>query len=191
MTIPVEQKVIQAARECFFQHGYRLSNMTLISEYAGVSRATVHKYARNKEDAFRKVCKQFQAQAQDACMPIEGLNLECWQAIDLILQIWLKPMFDEVSDSRILNDLKYHIQHLAEDIFKEARQILEDMINQHIIKGVKNQQISLEQLGYSSQTLTQLILASLDGLRGHYEKQDLNQASLNMLKVFKVACNVS
>ncbi|GAA6134338.1 hypothetical protein NBRC116188_11270 [Oceaniserpentilla sp. 4NH20-0058] len=165
--------------------------MTLISEYAGVSRATVHKYARNKEDAFRKVCKQFQVQAQEACTPFEELDLECWQAIDLILQIWLKPTFDEVSESRVLNDLKYHIQHIAQDIFKEARQILEDMINKQITKGIAKQQISLEQLGYTSQTLTQLILASLDGLRGHYEKQDLNQASQNMLTVFKVACKVN
>lgn len=109
-----EQKILSAARQCFFQHGYKASTMTLISEYAGFSRATIHKYFNNKDDAFRQVLMQIKQQANDACQPIMKGDLECWQSISLIVQTWLKPTFEEAGDQRIINDLKYHVQQIAD-----------------------------------------------------------------------------
>ena len=90
LTLKTEQKVLAGARQCFFQHGYKASNMTLISEHAGLSRATVHKYLKNKDDAFRKVVYQFQLQANNDCKPILAQQLECWETIRRIMQTWLK-----------------------------------------------------------------------------------------------------
>ena len=190
MPNPTEQKVISAARECFFQHGYRASNMTMISEYAGLSRATVHKYARNKDDAFRKVCLDYQEQAEKACEPILEKDLECWVAIELIIGVWLKPTFDEVGNTRIINDLKYHVNQIAQDVFNQARNALKDMLAAQIEKGLSQNTLSLSKLNLSSHELASLMLASIDGLRGHYEKNELSQASQNTLSIFKLACSI-
>lgn len=191
MTSTTEHKIISAARECFFRHGYRAANMTLISEYAGFSRATVHKYTRNKEDAFRKVCNEFQKQAQIACEPIIKQNLDCWQTIELIIDAWLKPTFDEVSDIRILNDLKYHLQQIAQDVLNQARNVLKEMVTTQIDKGIRQSNLSLEKLNLSSAELANLLLASLDGLHGRYEKEEIHQASQKTLTIFKLACAIT
>ncbi|MFT5594237.1 MAG: AcrR family transcriptional regulator [Oceanicoccus sp.] len=188
LTLKTEQKVLAGARQCFFQHGYKASNMTLISEYAGYSRATVHKYFKNKDDAFRQVFHQYQLKANNACQPILAQQLECWATIGLIMQTWLNPTFEEVSNQHILNDLKYHVQHVAQDIFSQARQDIENMLSDVLTKAEKEKTLSLEKTGIKPRKLAILILASLDGLRGHLEKEDLQQASQEILHVFKLAC---
>jgi len=190
MTTSTEQKVITAARDCFFHYGYKASNMTLISEYAGFSRATVHKYANNKEDAFRKVCKQFQEQAELACQPILEGDLECWDAIELIMQAWLKPSFDEVKDIRILNDLKYHAQVVAEDIFLLARQQMEDMMCKQLEQAINKNELNITALNLSAREFAQLLLASLTGLRGQFDKASIQEASVNTLNIFRQASRI-
>ena len=188
MTLKTEEKVIAGARQCFFQHGYKATNMTLISEHAGFSRATVHKYLNNKDDAFRKVVHQFQLQANNDCKPILAKQLECWDTISLIMQTWLKPTFDEVSNQVILNDLKYHVQHVAQDIFAQARKDIETMLCDVLTQAQQQNKISLEPINVQPRKLATLILASLDGLRGHLEKRDLQQASNDILRIFQLAC---
>lgn len=191
LTLKTEERVIAGARQCFFQHGYKASNMTLISEHAGFSRATVHKYLKNKDDAFRKVVHQFQLQANNDCKPILAEQLACWKTIELIMQTWLKPTFDEVSNQVILNDLKYHVQHVAQDIFSQARKDIEKMLSDVLTKAQQQDEISLERINVEPKKLATLILASLDGLRGHLEKHDLQQASKDILRVFQLACGQS
>ena len=183
-----EEKVLIGARQCFFRHGYKASNMTLISEYAGYSRATIHKYFKNKDDAFCQVIHQFQQQANDACQPIVAQNLECWESINLVMQAWLKPTFDEVNDQHILNDLKYHAQHIAKDTFEQARQDVEDIFCTLLETAEQQGNLSLDNLPINARKLSRLLLASLDGLRGHLEKQNLEQASNDILRIFQLAC---
>lgn len=188
MTSNTEQKILTGARQCFFRHGYKASNMTLISEYAGFSRATIHKHFKNKDDAFRQVLLQIKQQANDACLPIMKGNLECWKSISLIVQIWLKPTFEETGDQRIINDLKYHVQQVADDIFQQVRKDIEDMLYELLTKAENINEISLVNTGLETRELAKILLASLDGIRGHLEKQRLQQASHDILHIFKLAC---
>ena len=188
MNVDTEQKILFGARQCFFRHGYKATNMTLISEYAGYSRATIHKYFKNKDDAFRQVLQQFQQQANDVCQPIMQQNLECWASISLIMQAWLKPTFDEVSDQFVLNDLKFHVQQVAAEQFQQARQGIEDMLYELLYKAEQQDKLSLTQIELSPRKLAKLLLASVDGLRGHLEKDNLEQASHEVIRIYKIAC---
>ena len=163
--------------------------MTLISEYAGYSRATIHKYFKNKDDAFRQVIHQFQQQANQACQPIMQQDLECWVGINLIMQAWLKPTFDEVSDQFVLNDLKFHVQQVAADLFQQARKGVEDMLCELINNAASQGNISLSLVALTPRKLAKLLLASLDGLRGHLEKDQLEQASHEVIRIYEVACH--
>lgn len=162
--------------------------MTMISEYAGYSRATTHKYFKNKDDVFRQVIHQYQQQANQDCQPILTKNHECWMTINLIMNVWLKPTFSEVSDLYILNDLKYHIQHIAEDIFKQVRQDIENMLSDILKKAIDEKKISLANLALNEQRIAKLLLASLDGLKNHLEQHEIEQAIQDIIKIFQLSC---
>lgn len=104
------------------------------------------------------------------------------------MQAWLKPTFDEVSDQFVLNDLKFHVQQVAAEQFQQARQGIEDMLYELLYKAEQQDKLSLTQIELSPRKLAKLLLASLDGLRGHLEKDNLEQASHEVIRIYKIAC---
>ena len=116
-------------------------------------------------------------------------DLECWVGINLIMQAWLKPTFDEVSDQFVLNDLKFHVQQVAADLFQQARKGVEDMLCELINNAASQGNISLSLVALTPRKLAKLLLASLDGLRGHLEKDQLEQASHEVIRIYEVACH--
>lgn len=187
-----QKHILLLARSCFFQHGYKASNMSMISQYAGFSRATIHKYFKNKDHVFRSVCRQIQQQSNEACAPLlEDVSSPCWQRISLALQVWLKPTFEEVSDQIILRDLKFHAQSVAEDIFNEAHEDLHQLIQALIDQGIEQNHIRLDVLNMDSSMLSHLIVAGMDGLRSHLESQDVQTGVLHLLTIFQAATQVN
>lgn len=51
-------QILEAARSCFARHGVRRTTMDDIAAAAGMSRAAVYQYVRNKDDAFRRLATQ-------------------------------------------------------------------------------------------------------------------------------------
>lgn len=162
--------------------------MTLISQYTGYSRVTVHKYLHNKDDAFRQVCQDFQVTATQASQPVlENQNLTCWEGIRQVMLIWMTPTFEEVSDEQVMGDLKYHAQTVAKDIFDEARQSVSDMCAKLLNRGIQRNEIQLEEVGMTSNQLADILVACLDGVRGHMANQDVKVACDNILKIYELA----
>lgn|GEM_PF-754824 len=186
-----QKHILLLARCCFFQHGYKASNMSMISQYAGFSRATIHKYFKNKDHVFRSVCRQFQQQSNEACLPLlEEQSTPCWQRINLALQVWLKPTFEEVSDQIILRDLTFHAQSVAEDIFNEARDDLQQLIQTLLEQGIQQKCITLNHINMNSRMLSRLIVAGMDGLRSHLESQEVQEGVQHLLSVFETATRI-
>ncbi|EAT13955.1 TetR/AcrR family transcriptional regulator [Bermanella marisrubri] len=183
-----KQAVLLGARQCFFQHGYSASNMTLISQYTGYSRVTVHKYLHNKDDAFRQVCQDFQINATQASqLVLEEHEFDCWQSIRQVMLIWMTPTFEEVSDEQVMGDLKYHAQTIAKDIFDEARKSVSNMCAQLLNRGIQRNEIQLSKLGITSNQLSDILVACLDGVRGHMANQEVKAACDNILKIYELA----
>lgn len=193
MNLQTEKAIISAAREVFSAHGYKHTNMSLISKHAGFSRVTVHKYLANKDDAFRKSIQQILFDGQLACAPIMAqseLELPCWQAIESLLELWMKPIFDEVNDHLLLQELRYHAQEIAQDLISEAHHTIENMISRVLTLAVNNKEIDLTPLQLSANDLAQLIVSGVGGLRIRADITDIEQASRNLIKVFKAASAV-
>lgn len=191
-SLDTQKHILLLARSCFFQHGYKASNMSMISQYAGFSRATIHKYFKNKDHVFRSVCRQIQQQSNEACAPLLDRKAEpCWQRIGLALEVWLKPTFEEVNDQLILRDLKFHAQSVAEDIFNEAHEDLHHLIQALIDQGLEQKLITLKALNMDSSMLSHLIVAGMDGLRSHFECQEVQKGVQHLLTVFKQATIVA
>src|SRR5687768_4112713 len=56
------ERLIAAAEALFRRNGVRGTTMEAIAAEAGVAKATAYASFRNKDDAFRAVCKRFVAQ---------------------------------------------------------------------------------------------------------------------------------
>jgi AcrR family transcriptional regulator len=57
-TKKTESKILEAARQVFHQKGYNGARMKEIADVAGINKALLHYYFRNKESLFEKVFEQ-------------------------------------------------------------------------------------------------------------------------------------
>jgi TetR/AcrR family transcriptional repressor of nem operon len=190
MTKNTDTIIIKAATLVFMTHGYKRSNMSLISKQAGYSRVTIHKYLLNKDDAFRKSINQVLTESKAACEPImhsAKSDLPCWQAIEELINQWIIPTFDGAGDHLILQELRYYAQEIAQDLFMDAHISLENMITQVLTQAVKDKHISLERLAVNESKLANLIVSSVSGIRSRVDLAEIKQANHDMVNVFKVA----
>jgi len=185
------EQVLAGARQCFFRHGYTASNMTLISQYAGYSRVTVHKHFKNKDDAFRVLCQQVVKEATDACQPILADTLLLpWDAIEAIMVVWLRPTFEEVNDEVVMRDLKFYVQEVADDLFLAAHEQVETMIEQRLSLGLEQGHIQLNRSQMTVMDMARLLVASADGIRGYIPHKSIEKACHDLVKVFRAATQI-
>lgn len=88
--------IIDAAYVCFTRHGARRTTMHDLAEEAGMSRAALYQYFRNKEDVFRALVERLLAgalAASEHAAEMEGLPEARLAGIlsaklGLVMQIW-------------------------------------------------------------------------------------------------------
>jgi Transcriptional regulator len=51
--------VLNAAQECFLEHGYASTSMDMVAARAGVSKATIYAHFQNKDDLFGAIISRF------------------------------------------------------------------------------------------------------------------------------------
>ncbi|NUU31960.1 TetR/AcrR family transcriptional regulator [Arthrobacter sp. C9C5] len=89
-------EIIDAAYVCFTRHGARRTTMHDLAEEAGISRAALYQYFRNKEDVFRALVERLLAgalSASERAAEMEGLPEARLAGIlsaklGLVMQIW-------------------------------------------------------------------------------------------------------
>ena len=187
MSNSTQQQILDGARKCFFQHGYKASNMSLISQYAGFSRVTLHKHFKNKDLVFRAVCNEYQEQCHQSCLPIVNANLNCWDAIAQSMGVWSKSIFEEVNDRLVYKDLHYHAQQVAEDIFLNAHLKLESVLCQLILAGVEKNEISLTKMQLSDQQFAKIIISSMNGINTNTQPELIRETTDQVLNIFRLA----
>ena len=190
MTNNTNSAIIRAARQVFITHGYKRTNMSLISKQSGFSRVTIHKHLKNKDDAFRNSIQQILIESQQACEPILEAakhDLPCWLAIENLLLEWVTPVFEEVADHLKLQELKYHAQEIASDLFADAHKSIENMIAGVLESAVQNKKINLDSINITESQLATLIVSGMSGLQARPDIMNIKQTKKNLIKVFEVA----
>lgn len=185
--------IIQAARRVFITHGYKRTNMSLISKEAGFSRVTIHKHLKNKDDAFRKSIECILAESRIACGPImeqAKIDLPCWLAVETLLKFWVTPTFEEVADNLILQELKYYAQEIAHDLYHDAYADLEAMLEEVLVIAEKAHTITLEPLNLDAAKVAGLIVASASGLRTRFGEADMQKTTQQLIHVFQQATQI-
>ena len=88
--------ILGAAYVCFTRHGVRRTTMDDIAREAGMSRAAVYQYVRNKEDAFRRLAGRLLDDALAAARAAvasggnltERLTTALLTKLDLTVRVW-------------------------------------------------------------------------------------------------------
>lgn len=184
-----KEKILTAAENCFFQHGYQKTNMSLVSKYSGFSRVTVHKHFCTKKHLLRAVFRNhYESNLSKVEKHIaENPEYTPWQAIEYMTEIMAHPIFERISDLYILEDLEKACKEHGEDIRIEMKASLVAFMKKHIDRGVSEGSLCLDKVGIDSQELALLLDNSLEGIILNTQIKKTRTHVDAMFKVYKVA----
>jgi len=187
-----KQEIVERALKCFSQFGYSKTNMSIISEYTGYSRVTVHKYFKNKNILFRSVVelctKNSISSAESRVHEVQLSNP--WDIIEEYLMAIGKKVFENVHDDYVLKDLQGAVHDVAKDIVDAKQALTIQFIQAELELGVKENLLDLESINTSAHELACLIDYSYYGIMRNATVQEIPNHVQRLIKVYRVATQV-
>ena len=173
-----EKNILEAALRVFNRHGVKRTSMGDIADEAGISRQTLYKAFRSKDDVLRTHIRVYTDQAireiEAGLEQTEGLGPQ----LDLILNRMTVVGFDMVRASPNARDIE-------EGINENSKQELEITAGrfQTVIAGVLSPYAAaLESTGMSPETLAEFIQRSARAAKGYAVDRKHLLQQLNTLK---------
>ena len=111
-------KILNAAMDCFFQHGYDTANISMVSRYAGISRVTIHKQFKSKELLFRAVVEKHFQQHNILISVYSKSEINFWQETKVLTIQRCEGLFNHVSSSLVRANLIHAGQAFCKDLIQ-------------------------------------------------------------------------
>jgi len=188
-----KQEITELALKCFSQFGFTKTNMSIISEYTGYSRVTVHKYFKNKKVLFRGVVqlcmKNSISEADNRMLEIKLNNP--WDLIEEYLMAIGKKVFEHVNDDFVLKDLHSAVNELAKDIVSSKQAITIKFIQETLEQGIKDNLIDLDPINSTPKELAFLVDYSYFGITRNAPVQDIPNQLRRLIRVYRMATKLS
>jgi AcrR family transcriptional regulator len=188
-----KQEIVELSLKCFSQFGFSKTNMSIISEYTGYSRVTVHKYFKNKKTLFRSVVqlctKNSISAAEDRMQEIQLTNP--WDMIEEYLMAIGKKVFENVQDDYILKDLQSAVHDEAKDIVDAKQAITIKFIQNELEQGMKQNLLDLEPIHTTAEELAYLIDYSYYGIMRNATVHEIPNHVHRLIKVYRSATQVA
>ncbi|WP_394171975.1 TetR/AcrR family transcriptional regulator [Thalassotalea litorea] len=185
-----KQQILSAARSCFFQFGFKPTTISMISRYADTSRVTIHKLFGGKEDIFRQVVEQHFLHTQEQVKLHRVQVTNVWQVVEDIVMALGQPVFQDIKDKQVHQDLVQSCMQYAEDLSQTQRQFVRENLTELIALALNNQQITLEHLDMSCAELAQSIETNVYGLLHSNIDLQAHQALQQLLKIYRAATRI-
>ena len=156
--------ILDAAYVCFTRYGVRRTTMDDIAREAGISRAAVYQYVRNKEDAFRRLVRRLLEEAlASARVAVEspgGLTERLTAALETKLDLTLGLWRDSPA-------------HAAELLGENAR-LSAELIDAYntAMRDLLASAVSTAHPGVEAVEFTELVLALTRGLEADLSDPD-------------------
>ncbi|MDX1353050.1 MAG: TetR/AcrR family transcriptional regulator [Thiomicrorhabdus sp.] len=188
-----KQEIAELALKCFSQFGFSKTNMSLISEYTGYSRVTVHKYFKNKRVLFRNVVQLCMTNSiGEAESRLQEIDVkDPWDVIEEYLVASGKKVFENVHDDYILKDLHNAINELAEDLVDSKQKITIQFIQAELSRGVKENLIALTPIQTTPEELARLLDYCYLGIMRNASVQHIKGELHHLLRVYRQATQVA
>jgi AcrR family transcriptional regulator len=173
--------------ECFFQHGYGASNISMVSRYAGISRVTIHKQFKSKEVLFRAVVEQHFQQNSIFINRYIVSDGNFWQETNALIIQRCEGLFNDVSSSLIRSDLLHAGQEFCKDIIEQEENLIKASMQARIEKEVAAKRLTLDKIHLSAQALAETLHFAPFGITVSVSAQNNIAFVSNLMAIFKAA----
>lgn len=154
-------RMIQAAKVLFAEHGFEKTTMQKIADHAGVGVATLFRYFPKKEDLIVEVVKEAIEQQIPYFEKVKNSNKKGIEKMDDVLTGYIQYISEEnINSTKLLESFELYIahnhveHHLIEEIVKEYGKF-QQIIKAIIMEGKKDGSI---QLSLSNDSIARTIL---------------------------------
>lgn len=158
-----QDRIIDVATECFFQHGYNATTISMISRYAKISRVTIHKYFQSKEIIFREVVKHYFDIRQENVKQYIESNDEFWCLTNKLIKDRCRSIFENISSAIIRSDLVHAGNAFCRDLITEQKQLVCLAIKTKLLTAIERGEVTLKRLEIDIDEFAESIESITDG----------------------------
>ena len=176
-------KIILAAQECFYQHGYSAANVSLIGRYANISRATIYKNFDSKETLFRAVLEEHIAQNNVALSEYVSSKGDFWQDTEAFIFSRCEGLFEEIPNAIIRSELIHTCQLFCHDMLLANQYAVEEAITKRLEVEIQQGKLSLDKMNITIEDFAKVIESAPIGIA----LSDIDDNSANLIKhIFRI-----
>lgn len=181
------EKLIKAAQECFFQHGYDAANVSLIGRYANLSRPTIYKNFSSKEDLFRAVVQNHFEEHQAELMAYADSDKDFWNDTEQLALGRCEGIFDEIASNIIRSELIHISQSLCQDLLQKETYKVQNVIKARLKREIAQNNLSIEHMNLTIEQFCQVIEAVPIGVAYSTMEDNTIELLKNMFVVFRAS----
>jgi AcrR family transcriptional regulator len=181
------EKILQTAMDCFFQHGYCATNISMVSRYVGISRVTIHKQFKSKEQLFRAVVEQHFKQNSALINSYTLSEEHFWQETQTLIIQRCEGLFDNVTSSLIRADLLHAGQAYCKDLILAEENLVKKNIQLRIDKEVLAKRLTLTKIDMCSEKLAEAIFLAPFGITVSVAENDIVRFVKSLIAIFKAS----
>jgi len=121
-----EEKILEAARQVFHQKGFNGTRMQEIANLAGINKALLHYYFRNKELLFEKVFNETFAQITSKMKEIFLSDMPLFPKIETFTQFYIN----------FISHHSYIVHFIINSLYEKPEQLREIIVKQDILPEI-------------------------------------------------------
>lgn len=182
-----QEKIINVATECFFQHGYDATTISMISRYAKISRVTIHKYFKSKEVIFRSVVKHYFDLRQEAIETYIDSDEHFWTLTNQLVKERCRSIFENISSAVIRSDLVHAGNAYCRDLITDQKQLVCKVIKNKLTTAIEKKEVTLKRMKISVDEFASSIEGITDGPIVSPLDEDSMQQIDYMLEIYRAA----
>lgn len=182
-----KEKILNSATECFFQHGYAAANISMIGRYAGVSRVTIHKKFKSKEELFRSVIEKYIAEKNEFLERYTHSKGDFWLETESFTLERCNGLFEEISSVLVRTDLLHAGQSYCQDIIHENELEVREAIKLRIVDELAEKRMTLSEISMSIEEFARVIESAPFGLAISSVEEDNLAFVKHLMKIFKAS----
>ncbi|WP_161952443.1 MULTISPECIES: TetR/AcrR family transcriptional regulator [unclassified Ensifer] len=157
--------ILNAAVEVFSRFGYRKTSMQDVADAAGMSRAALYLYFKNKDDLFRVLMERHHATATAEAEAGFAQTAPFERRLSAGLKAFVLSAMAPVQSSPYGQELFEANNTLAEDLNVATAARLQQLTQATIADAIEAGEISLGKVAVTPTLLAELIFCAIDGIK--------------------------
>jgi AcrR family transcriptional regulator len=184
------RRILDAAADAFGEQGFRGASMAAVAEAAGVSKALLHYYFKDKDEllleaqraAFKKIHERFDARFQQGDVgmdtALEALDA-LWESVKEV-RGWAPFLLETMAMTAHIGPVRRHMDHF----YDEVMQLLEDGVRKVFSAEAGRMPLPPERLAWIVRTTIHGLVVELAYARSEEDMVRLDQMYKDLRWIF-------